>query len=331
MDLVPNNKGPAETISSANSYTTQVSKIGNSYYQVHGVDLASLTTEYFYPEYIVNSTRKSWILVGNPSETLTNVMIDVGGEQRGPFEIPAGGRISKLFTDLGTTNRGPVKVTAESNIYSSQINSIFETYNQIQGIKLPDLTTEYFYPEYIVGRGRNSWLLVGNPSESLTASVTFDIGGEIRGPYLLQPGENISKIFYDLQPGNRGPVKILADQNIYSSQISSINEAFYQMVGLEVNSLKNKYFYPEYIVDDFGRSSWIIFSNPSLTESITINIKIGGITKSPLILSPGENSSQIYLDLGTVNKGPVEVSSVHDFYTVQINKINSSFYVVPGM
>lgn len=330
VDLSVNNKGPVEVISNFNSYTTQVSKIGDSYYQVHGIDLSSLSLEYFYPEYIVSSVRKSWILVGNPSDTTTEVMINIGGEEKGPFEILPGARISKLFTDLSPTNRGPVQVVAGSNIYSSQISSIYDTYNQIQGIKPANLTNEYFYPEYIVGTGRNSWLLVGNPSETLTANVTINIGGEVRGPYPIPPGGNISKIFYDLQTGNRGPVKITSDQNIYSSQIGSIDGAFYQMVGLESTTLKDNYFYPEYIVEN-GRLSWLIFSNPSTTEEITLTVKIGGITKNPVVVPPNGNSSKIYFDLGSENKGPVEISSANVFYTIQINKIGTSFYLVPGM
>jgi hypothetical protein len=331
-NLYSNNLGPLEVLSDKSAYTTQVSRVGNSYYQIHGTNLQDLTMEYFFPEYIVNSFRNSWLVVGNPSTNLTNavVNIEIGQESRGPYEITPGNRTSMSFKDLNPDNKGPVRIISNVDIYSSQVNSVSGSFNQIQGIKISELTNEYFYPEYIVNSFRRSWVVIGNPSASEIATVNIKIGDETKGPYTINPGDRISQIYFDLDSGNEGPVKITSDVNIYTSQVSSINGDFYQMVGLIPNNFVSGYYYPEYIVNP-NRRSWIVVGNPSLTESVSVNINIGGVLKGPYVIEPESRISRIYFDLSSGNLGPAKVTSSGNVYSVQVNSVGSSYYIVPGM
>lgn len=331
-NLSPGNLGPVEVIASGPAFSTQVSKVGSSYYQVHGMDLTDLSNEYYFPEYIVNSFRNSWLVFGNPATSVQNaiVNIEIGDESKGPYTLIPGARNSLSFSDLTLGNLGPVKISANINIFASQINSVNGSFNQIQGIKVSELTNNYFYPEYIVNPSRQSWIIVGNPSATLTANVNIEIGGVSKGPYEILPGERISKIYYDLDVSNKGPVSVTSDNNVYTSQVSSVNGNYYQMVGLIPANFTTAYYYPEYIVNS-TRRSWIVVGNPSTSQTISVDLTVGSEFKGPYQIAPGNRISQIYYDLQPGNLGPVVVDSTNAFYTIQVNSLDNSFYVVPGM
>ena len=329
--LPQSNKGPLEVISNNPAFSSQVNKIGDSFYQIHGIDFDNLSNEYYFPEYIVNSSRSSWLIIGNPSEEDTiNVSINIGGEVKGPYSISPSERISKKYTNLNPHNLGPVKVHSENLFYTSQVNSVNQTFNQIQGIKSSELTNEYYYPEYITNSFRSSWLIIGNPSEDENANVNITIGEESKGPYSIPPGERISKKYLDLDPDNKGPVKITSDKVIYTSQVGSINRDFYQMTGLIPSQLKDSFFYPEYIINP-NRSSWIIIGNPSEDENANVSILIGNEVFGPYLIAPRNRISNKYNNLSINNRGPVKITADVEIYTIQMNKIVNSFYLVPGM
>jgi hypothetical protein len=331
-NLSPGNLGPVEVIASGPAFSTQVSKVGSSYYQVHGMDLTDLSNEYYFPEYIVNSFRGSWLVFGNPATSVQNAIVNIviGDESKGPYTLIPGARNSLSFSDLTLGNLGPVKISANINIFASQINSVNGSFNQIQGIKVSELTNNYFYPEYIVNPSRQSWIIVGNPSATLTANVNIEIGGVSKGPYEILPGERISKIYYDLDVSNKGPVSVTSDNNVYTSQVSSVNGNYYQMVGLIPANFTTSYYYPEYIVNS-SRRSWIVVGNPSTSQTISVDLTVGSEVKGPYQIAPGNRISQIYYDLQPSNLGPVVVDSTNAFYTIQVNSLDNSFYVVPGM
>jgi hypothetical protein len=141
-----------------NIVTSQKSISGpnNSYSEVIGYPYNQFTTEYWFPWYdhgyptVGGSNMRTWILVGNPSTSLTatvNIYIDGNLMTGSPFSIPPNGRVTPRWIGL---QGGPVHVISNIPIFASERvftvpNSIF---NEAMGIPNNKLTSEYWYPWY---------------------------------------------------------------------------------------------------------------------------------------------------------------------------------------
>jgi hypothetical protein len=153
-------------------------------------------------------------------------------------------------------NDGPVKIVSNVNIVAAQrilyyAGGVPTSFVETMGIPDSQLGTTHWFPWYKNDGIVDTQLRIGNVS-GLTASVHVYIGtAEMVGsPFALTAtgaGQSLRLSF----TANDGPVKIVSDQNIVTSERliyfnSGIPVSFSEMMGLPDNQLSNTYWLPWY-------------------------------------------------------------------------------------
>ncbi len=154
--------GPVHVVSDINVFTSERVHNGTGFVQeTMGVPNGELSTNYWFPWYD-NLSMKTWILVGNPSDTATaHVHIYIGGVDMNSsgYPILPGGRITPQFDVLN----GPVHVVSDINVFTSErIHTAQGFVQETMGVPNDQLTTEYWFPWYD-DLTMQSWILVGKP------------------------------------------------------------------------------------------------------------------------------------------------------------------------
>ncbi|MEW6206657.1 MAG: hypothetical protein AB1509_07530 [Chloroflexota bacterium] len=287
--------GPVKVTSSIgeNIFTSQRVTSGDSYNELMGFPANQLTTEYWFPYYdhgypnVVGSNMRTWILVGNASNTLSaNVQIYIGGVLRHSETIAPGSRITPRWIGLQS---GPVRVVSTNGvpIFTSQrvFTSTNNAFDEKLGYPANQFTTEYWFPWYD-DKNMTNHILVGNTSSSQAASVQIFIAGILRGTYTV-PANGVLQQRYPGLIG--GPVQVRSTNgvNIVASQksVSGLQRSYNEVMGYPFNQFTTTYWFPWY---DHGYPSvigsnmrtWILVGNPSTTQTANVQIYIGGILQT---------------------------------------------------
>jgi len=108
-----------------------------SFEEVPGASDASLTSEQWFAWYDdVSAGMKTWVLVGNQSQTTAEVDVKIGGTLVGHYSIPAGGRVTPLYP--GQMN-GPVQVVSTEGtpqLVVSQRTTFYNSFDELPGMHL---------------------------------------------------------------------------------------------------------------------------------------------------------------------------------------------------
>ncbi|MEI7604220.1 MAG: Ig-like domain-containing protein [bacterium] len=317
--------GPIEVNSDINVYSSQRVLYNGSFNEMSGIASSSLTNKYYFTWYDTSGPGKdAWILVGNPSATQSaNVTIKIAGIAKGTYVIPAGGKITPYYS--GMLN-GPVEVSADINIYTTQRVLYNGSFNEYPGIPANSLTNKYYFTWNDTSvAGRDAWTLVGNPSATQSANVTIKIAGVTKGTYVIPAGGKITPYYSKLI---NGPVEVSSDINIYTTQRVLMNGSFNEFSGIKGNNLSYKYYYPWYDSSSSSKSTWILIGNSS-AQSATVKIRIAGILKGTYTIPAGGIITPYFSSL--IN-GPVEiVSDVNTLFTTQRVLYNNSFNEMEGI
>jgi hypothetical protein len=234
--------GPVEVESDAPIFTTQRSLFDDSFCEIAGFSDTGLSTEYYFPWYDC-LYMKTWILVGNPSETTpAAINIYLGGSWMESRTIPAG---ESYYAYYSGTMGGPVEVTSNIPVFATQrslygppewmeIGPDYATsFCEIAGFSGTGLSTEYYFPWYDC-LYMKTWILVGNPQDS-TVSFSIFLGGNYKESRALGPGQSYYA-FYDGQMG--GPVKIVSTQLVFATQRSIFPyyfpASFWEICGIKI-------------------------------------------------------------------------------------------------
>jgi hypothetical protein len=223
--------------------------------EVMGYAANQFTTEYWFPWYD-NLSMDTWILVGNPSPTSTAAVdIYIGGVKKGTYTIAKGGQVTPRF-NLQT---GPVRVVSTNGvkIFSSERTLAGDSFNEVMGYPATQFTTEYWYPWYD-NVGMDTWVLVGNPSTTSTATVDVYVGGIKRTTATIPAGGRITPRF-NL---NTGPVRVVSTNGvkIFTSQRVLYGTSFNEVMGYPGNKLTTEYWFPWY--DSISMSTDILVGRP---------------------------------------------------------------------
>ncbi|MFW5719731.1 MAG: S8 family serine peptidase [Candidatus Dojkabacteria bacterium] len=127
--------GPVEVTSDINVFASQRTIFKGSFNEYAGIPMNSLTNKYFFTWYdSKDSSQKAWILVGNPSTTETaNVTIKISDQINETYSIPPGGRITPRYNGIVA---GPVEVTSDINVFTSQRALFDGSFNEYPGIQI---------------------------------------------------------------------------------------------------------------------------------------------------------------------------------------------------
>lgn len=179
--------------------------------EVMGYPSNQLTNEYWFTWYDqLSADTYAWILVGNPNATETaNVEIFIGGVKQGATHvIPPNGRITPSYPGVMA---GPVQVKSDIPVFTSERVIAGTSFNEVMGYPANRFDNEYWYPWYD-NVTMYTWLLVGNPSPTLTAEVDIYIGGtQQETRYTIPPNGRITPMYSGV---NGGPVRVVSANGV---------------------------------------------------------------------------------------------------------------------
>jgi len=213
---------------------------------------------------------------------------------------------------------GPVRIGSLSSQQSS--------FSEVMGTSASQLSTHYYFPWYDLATPgmQGAWILVGNPSDTNSATVSIKIGGETKDTKVLAPGARWTPRFSG-ELG--GPVEIVSDQQVIASQRVLYMGAFNEVMGTRQEDLGSNYYFTWYDYASPGMNgNWILVSNVGVNPA-NVSIKIAGQTKASKTVSPGESWTPSFK--GVIN-GPVEVISDQNVIASQRVLYKNSFNEVMG-
>jgi mannan endo-1,4-beta-mannosidase len=318
--------GPVRVTSArgGNLFASERVIASTSFNEIMGYPTSQLTTEYWFPWYD-NIDMATWILVGNPTASTAAVDIYIGGEKQVSTAVSAGGRITPRFP----LKTGPVKVVSTNGvkIFTSErtVYGPNNAFNEVMGNPANQFTTEYWFPWYD-NVTMATWILVGNPSTTSSASVDIYIGGVKRNSYVIPKGGNVTPRF-NITP--TGPVRVVSTNGvpIFTSERTIAGDSFNEVMGYPGNQLTTEYWYPLY--DNSAMSAWILVGNPSTSSVAMVDIYIGGVKRNSYVIPKGGNVTPRFNITPT---GPVQVVSTNGvkIFTSERVLYGTSFNEVMG-
>jgi hypothetical protein len=233
------------------------------------------------------------------------VSITVNGALQGDYTIPATSTQSYAYPGL---QNGPVEVLSSTGqpIIPSERSFYgpYSSFNEILGFPNSRLTTDYWFPWYD-NVNMITWVLVGNPSKTATASVTIKIAGSVVGTYSIGPSGNVTPTFDGVQ---NGPVEVTSTIPVFTSERNlygypSGSQSFNETLGYPNNQLTTDYWFTWYDDKDMQTQIWV--ANPSSTATASATIKIAGAVMGTYSIGPHTTVTESYAG---VQDGPVEVT-----------------------
>jgi hypothetical protein len=274
-----------------------------------------------YTNVTTNQTAQNYTATFNPASGCANVNVFVSGNLKGIFTIPP---VNVISASYPSTLAGPVKVVNANNspIFTSQVVASGDSYNELIGYPVNQLTTEYWFPYYdhgypnIAGSNMRTWVLVGNSSNTQSANVEIYIGGKLKHSETIAPSGIITPRWVGLQGG---PVRVVSTNNvpIFVSQrvFTSTNNAFDENLGYPANQFTTEYWFPWY--DDVNMSNFILVGNTSASQTADVDIYISGIKKGSFSIPA--NSTISHRFNGEIG-GPVKIVSTNGVNIVASQK-----------
>ena len=232
-------------------------------------------------------------------------------------------------------NKGPVNIVSRNSVLAFgserviyKVNNVPVSFSEFMALPNGQLSKTYWLPWYN-NKDLDTQLRFANVSSS-TATVRVEIGGEEMpgSPFTLAPGASTRKSFAGI---DRGPVKIVSNQNIVASErvIYNVNNkptSFSEMMALPNQLLNTTYWLPWYNSKDLNTQ--LRFANVS-TFTATVHVYIGGqeVDGSPFKLAKGKSLRKSFPG---IDKGPVKIVSNQKIVAAErviynVNGVDTSF------
>jgi hypothetical protein len=220
--------GPVKVLCDNPVYVTERAIYKTSFNEVVGIPPSAFNTMQSFPWYD-DVYMRTWVLIGNPSATLPATCgVTIGSALPTPvqFVIGPNSRVTPIFDGILD---GPVKVECDRPVFASERAIYLDSFNEVVGIPPTQMGTEWWFPWY-GGAGINMWVLVGNPSNTTTATCAVTIGGEAKPALIIGPNSRVTPQYH---PVADGPVHLSCDQPVYATERATYQTSFSEMVGLQ--------------------------------------------------------------------------------------------------
>ncbi len=208
---------------------------------------------------------------------------------------------------------GPVKVKDQdgSPIFTSQLvlSGPGNSFNETMGYPVEQFTTDYWFPFYdhgypvVGGDNVRTWILVGNPSDSATATVHIYIGvaEQVNSPFSIPPGDRVTPRWIGTVGG---PVHVSSDIPVFASErvFTVPDGSFSEMMGYPADQFTTEYWFPYY--DLVNMNSILQVGNTSSSQTANVDIYIGTLKEGSYAIPALSTISESY---ASTLDGPVRV------------------------
>ena len=287
-----------------------VNGVDTSYSEIMALPASQLDTIYWLPWYD-NVNLNTQLRFGNTTNSTATVHVLIDGQEvlGSPFTINAYSSARKNFAGM---NAGPVQIVSDVDIVASArifyaVNGVNTSFSEMMALPNSHLDSTYWLPWYN-NKNMSTQLRITNVTGTDANVQVFIAGTEMAGsPFPLDAGASTSKSFTGI---DKGPVKIVSDQNIVVSAqvtypVAGAPASFSEMMAFPNKLLHKEYWLPWYNYKT--QNTQLRIANASDTDG-AVQVFIGGqeMNGSPFPLIAG--ASQRFNFPG-IDKGPVRIVS----------------------
>lgn len=275
-----------------------------------------------------NFMAGNWVLVANVSGQPADVEIVIGGRKVAQYSAATGNPLwpGQIITpQFPGLMAGPVQVrsTNHQNIIASQRVLFKDSFNELMGLRLADLGSEYYFTWYDQTRGsgiNGDWVLVANRGNQ-PADVDIYVGSQLKARYSAANGNPIpgggivTPQFPDVMDG---PVRVISTngQQLMASQRILFRDSFEEVQGTAPAGFGTEQLFTWYdsMLINYMKGNWILVANQG-TGAATVEIYIG-VRKMHDPGNPGNDyftipeGGRITPQFFSIMDGPVRVVSL---------------------
>jgi parallel beta-helix repeat protein len=237
-----------------------LSNYGSAFNEVEGTPAGDLTSDYLWTWYDqLSPGALNWILVANPDggDAQIYYKVTVAGAVQTGSDFHPGDECKGPIADNGneypqfdTLRNGPVRVQTYSdascsvpaNAIASQRTVWGPSFEEVPGYPAGQVTTNYHWTWYDqLSPGVTNWVLVANPAAATSAGFQIKIGETLMDLDNATPGQQGDFLYpgdvkqYTFPGTMSGPVQVIADQNVISSQRVLWKGYFNEVMGTVLN------------------------------------------------------------------------------------------------
>ncbi len=221
---------------------------------------------------------------------------------------------------------GLATVASERVIYKTA--GVERSYSELLALPTNQLSRTYWFPWY-----NNVDLATEIRVGNMTATAaTFDVyiaGVRMAGSPFSLGGLATRKLSFT--GSNNGPVKIVATQNIVTTErviykVGGVDTSFSELMGLPDTQVDSKYYFAHY--NNVDLDTQLRFANIGAATA-SVDVYIGGVKRNTSVITLAPNAST-RVSFAGVNTGPVLITSnqplvVAERIIYKIDGINTSF------
>jgi hypothetical protein len=294
--------GPVKVVSTAGGklLVSQRSLYNGNFTELAASVDSDLTSEEYLTWYDGQSPgMRSWVMIGNQSDSPADVEVTIGGHLYGTYHVPSGSVATPEFPGI---MNGPVKVRSlgGQRLSVSERVTFAGSFNENPAQAAAALTTEYVFPWYD-DTYMSSWVLVNNAGAN-TASVRIEIAGKTAGNYNIAPGATIAPRFRNVVDG---PVRVVSEngQPLAASIRSLYGSSMEEVNGSIPGALTGSQWFGWYDSQTAGMTTWLLVANPN-SQTVNVSVKTGSKPATSYSIPPGGRITPVYA--GVMN-GPMEI------------------------
>jgi hypothetical protein len=249
-------RGPVKIVSNvpiiaAERVIYKVNGLDTSFSEMMALPEKQLDKVYWLPWYN-NKDLNTQLRFANVSDATATIHVSIDGTPvtGSPYTLASGASIRRSYTNI---DKGPVKIVSNVPIVASErviynVNGVDTSFAEMMAMPEKQLGKVYWLPWYN-NKELNTQLRFANVSHAM-ATVHVSIGGvTVPGsPFTLGRGASIRRSFAGI---DRGPVKIVSDQNIVASErviynVNGVDTSFAEMMALPDGLLDLTFWLPWY-------------------------------------------------------------------------------------
>jgi len=259
-------------------------------------------TEFWFTWYDKLDTEICNIHFVNTGTSTATIYVYIAGPQVDSFTLGAGLSTYRNYA----VNNGPVHIVSDQPLWVTKRVVGWGGFKEVYGLPGDVASTDVYYTwyDYASPGVTTAEIYLTNPNAHVPATAQIYISGSLMDTVTLVPGESRHETFLGII---NGPVRIMSDQPIYSTQLVIGWSDFDEIVGTPSWYVSNEHYFTWY--DSVGASiDNIHIVNPSAYRIATINIYIAGVlrTTTPITLAP---ETTVYRNYPGVIGGPVRIVS----------------------